>query len=131
MAGAKRIPVTVVKDCNAALRAYVTKTKALAITQADITSITYTITDTSDGSPVSGHNNVTIQKTDVIYDALQTPTLDASWTIDDIGYNFRHVLAGTGWPDTGVIYHYDGFIIAADGSTIPVLFAISVTPVSR
>jgi hypothetical protein len=133
MAGARRIPVDMVEDCNGSLMSYVTKAKALPITQADISSITYTITDTSTGTAVSGHDNASLTVSDVVFDTLQTPTLDASWEIDSTGYNFRHDIAGTGWPSAspGLVYNYDCFIVTTAGAKIPVLFAISVIPVSR
>lgn len=67
------------------------------IEQADISSITYSVFDVSTaGQPVvSGHENASLEVTDVIFDTLQA---DGRWTVDDTGYNFRASIAGTAWP---------------------------------
>jgi hypothetical protein len=80
-------------NASATLLARVVDYDGTYITQSDISSASYTITevnsDGTDGDPVTGHNNVSVPVSNLIYDTLQT---DNTWTIDDIGYNFRHVL---------------------------------------
>ena len=68
------------------------------ILQAEINTVTYTVYLMDDQNPDSGiavaeHSNVTLTVADVIFDTLQ---IDPIWTVDAVGYNFRHVF---GWMD--------------------------------
>lgn len=67
------------------------------VTQASITSITYTVylmstdypTDEDTKTAVTGHSAITVTKTSAVFDALQT---GGTWTDseDATGYNFKH-----------------------------------------
>lgn len=64
------------------------------LVQADVASAKYTVyllddQDADTRTAVTGHTNVSLTVADIFFDALQT---DALWTVDAIGYNFRHVL---------------------------------------
>lgn len=55
-------------------------------------SATYTIYEMDDQdednrTAVSGHENVSLEIEDIIFDTLQ---VDDIWTVDSTGYNFRH-----------------------------------------
>ena len=95
MADAVEITGTVFKDGSATLMARVIGADAAAVLQADIDSISYTIylldqADPDTATPVDGHEDVACAVADTIHDTLQD---DDRWTLDAIGYNFRHVLA--------------------------------------
>lgn len=123
------IKVKVHEDGSLALLGYVTKFRALAITQADISTITYTITDVLAGSAISGHDNQSLTVSAVIYDTLQTVSLDAAWDLTS-GYNFRHVLGPTAVPSVGP-YQYEAKITMADGGVGWVKFLFEVIPTAR
>lgn len=62
------------------------------VTQSAISAIEYTVSviPPDDGAiqhTVCGHENVAVNKVDVVYDVLQT---DSNWQVDATGYNFRH-----------------------------------------
>jgi hypothetical protein len=64
------------------------------IAQADIATIRYSVylldeQDPDGRTPVQGHSQITLPVYQVVFNSLQT---DATWTVDAIGYNFRHVL---------------------------------------
>lgn len=86
---------TVFKNGSATLLARVVGADGANIVQADIDSAKYTayLLDKSDPdvvTPVLEHIDKTVVKADLIYDTLQ---LDDLWgDVDDIGYNFKHVL---------------------------------------
>lgn len=65
-----------------------------ALTQSDISTITYSIYLLDDADPdlktvVTNHSAVSLTVSAVIFNTMQTPTL---WTsnVDATGYNFRH-----------------------------------------
>jgi hypothetical protein len=69
---------------------------SVAVVQADIASISYTIElldgqDDAERTVVEGHEDVALVVSDVIFDTLQTPD---DWTenrqLDAIGYNFAY-----------------------------------------
>ncbi len=94
MASAKDIQGTAFQNATAAFLARVEDSSGSQLTQANVSAVSYTVSevdnDCGDRSPaVVGHENVSLSKTDVVYNTLQT---DTTWTVDAIGYNFRHEL---------------------------------------
>jgi hypothetical protein len=94
MAEAHDIYGTAFKNGSATLLARIVGPDGENVLQGDINSITCTVYLLDDQNPdsrteVAEHANVTLSVADVVFDALQ---LDLSWTVDAIGYNFRHVL---------------------------------------
>jgi hypothetical protein len=94
MARAEDIHDTVFKDGTSTNMARVVGADGSAVTQADIDSGVYSIyllddQDADSRTDVTGHTGVELVVADVIFDTLQT---DALWTLDDAGYNFRHVI---------------------------------------
>lgn len=94
MATAADIHGIVFKNGSATLMARVVGADAANITQLDIASGTYTIYLLDDQNvdtrtAVTGHTAVALVIASVIFDTLQT---DAIWTVDDTGYNFKHVI---------------------------------------
>lgn len=85
---------TAFKNGSATLLARVVGADSSEITQSDIDSATYSVHLLDDQNAdtrtaVTGHADVSLTKTDIIFNTLQT---DALWTKDSTGYNFRHVL---------------------------------------
>ena len=64
-----------------------------AVTRADIASVTYSLYSYNKYSGerivVTNHDTVSLTVNNVIFDTLQ---IDALWTVDTTGYNFRHEL---------------------------------------
>lgn len=81
------------EDTTIVLMARVTGLEGANIAQSDVSSITATVTDLSDNTPVA---QVTLTKTDVVFNTLQT---GGPWTKDATGYNFRYDLPYTYIPD--------------------------------
>lgn len=69
------------------------------VTQASISQILVKVVPAGDTSNPT--LNVTLDKTEVIFDALQT---DARWTVDSTGYNFRHQLPADALPQGNTKY---------------------------
>ena len=75
---------------------------------------------------VTGHTNVTLTVADVIFSTLQT---DPMWTVDAIGYNFRHVLDVSAHPAFAIAgrrYLIEYQLTPTVGQIILVRFRINV-----
>ncbi len=117
MAGAKDIQGTVFQQATATFMARVENSAGVNLDQAAVASIKYTISVVSNdetGSAILGHEKVALDKAAVIYNALQN---DSTWTVDTVGYNFRHEID---------VSQYEAFSKA--GETYQVRY--EVTPVS-
>lgn len=98
---------------------------------ADINTITYSVCLLDDQNPdsrtaVAGHTGVALPVADLIFNTLQT---DAIWTVDTIGYNFRHVLGVSTHPAFAVAgrrYLVEYQLTPAVGQMILVRFRINV-----
>ena len=85
---------TVFKNGSATLLARIVGAGGTNITQADIGSVAYTVFLLDDQDPdartaITGHDHVALNVAAVVLNALGT---DPLWTVDAVGYNFRHVL---------------------------------------
>ena len=94
MADAIDIYGTAFKNGSASLLARVVGQSGADIVQADLSAVRYTVFLLDDQDPdsrtaVANHTDITLSVAQVIFDSLQ---LDPLWTVDEIGYNFRHVL---------------------------------------
>lgn len=90
---------TVWEDGGASLMARVVGNDAANITQASISSITCNVYDAQElGEPIL---TPTVVVSTSVFESLQT---DARWTVDSTGYNFRHDLPATAFPDGGKCY---------------------------
>ena len=94
MANAVDILGVAFKHGSATLLARVVGADGAPVTQADITSAQYTAylldpKDADAATPIAGHTDVAVSVSSLIYDTLQK---DALWDVDEVGYNFKHVL---------------------------------------
>jgi hypothetical protein len=92
------------------------------LTQADCSSITYTITDLNSGAVLAGHSNVSLTVADVIFDTLQ------EWDIDETGYNFRYEIprnVSEAFPDRDHVYEIRFRITPTEGQRIAVRFRVN------
>lgn len=92
MPGATDTQGVVFKNGTATLMARVVGADAAVINQADISSVSYSIYQLDESNPdaltaISGHDAQALTVNDVLFNSLQ---LDALWTTDTVGYNFRH-----------------------------------------
>jgi len=109
MAGAKDIQGTVFQQATATFMARVEDSLGANLTQADVAAIEYTISAVGNDqaappNTILGHENRTLDKANVVYDVLQN---DATWTVDAVGYNFRHevdVSLHEAFPKAGEVY---------------------------
>ena len=75
---------------------------------------------------MTGHSSVSLATADVVFSALRT---DPLWTVDAVGYNFRHVLdvsAHPAFPIAGRRYLIEYQLTPAEGQSILVRFRINV-----
>ena len=94
MAEACDIYGTAFKNGSVTLLARIVGQGGVNILPGDIDAIQYTVyllddQDADSRTAVTGHAAVSLTAADVIFSTLQT---DPMWTVDAIGYNFRHVL---------------------------------------
>lgn len=104
------------------LMARVKNVEAELLTQASVTSIAFTISEVQVASGVETVTEVeadTLNKTDVIFDTLQT---DDSWHADEEGYNLAWVPTTGQLPPGGSRYRYSLLITPTSGPTVPVLW---------
>jgi hypothetical protein len=94
MAAAADTYGTAFKNGSVTLLARVVGKDGANIVQADIASARYSVyllddQDADSRTAVTGHSDVVLNVSDVVFNTLQN---DLLWTMDEIGYNFRHVL---------------------------------------
>ncbi len=92
MAGAKDIQGTVFQQASATFMARVEDSAGVQLNQAAVAAITYTVSEIIQGKPhvqrsIVGHEDGVLDKTVVVFNTLQN---DSTWTVDSVGYNFRH-----------------------------------------
>lgn len=127
MAGAKDIQGTVFQQATASFMARVENSTGVNLDQAAVAAIKYTVSvvdhDETE-STILGHENVMIDKTVVIYDTLQN---DSTWTVDSVGYNFRHeidVSQYEAFPKAGEIYQVRYEVTPVTGQKIVFRFRV-------
>ena len=94
MPTAQDIRGTVFKNGSAVLLARIVDVNGDAVATSDLSSVSYSVleidpVDHDTLTPIAGHDEVTLDVADVFYDTLQT---DGAWSVDEVGYNFRHEL---------------------------------------
>jgi len=132
MAEALDIHGTAFKNGTVTLLARIVGGDAEPLAKADVDSIEYSIYLLDDRNPdaraaVEGHDGVDLAVADVVFDALQT---DSLWTLDAVGYNFRHTPDVSAYPAFAVAgrrYLVEYRITPALGQVIIARFRINVT----
>jgi hypothetical protein len=120
---------TVFKNGSATLLARVVGADGLPIGQANVVSARYTVylldeSDPDAGTAVTGHSGVGLPVASLIYDALQHDDL---WDVDEVGYNFKHVLdvsSHQAFAAAGRTYRVVYELIPAAGQVILVRFRL-------
>lgn len=104
--------------------------------QADISSITYTITNVDTGSAVTGHSAASLTAASVIFDTLQgSDGDDARWpeSFDTTGYNFLHhvnIGSNAAFASAG-LYTIEYVFTPASGSVFLVKVEVTAHPIRR
>lgn len=85
---------TVFKKGTVTCMARIVGNEVTPIGITDISAVSYSVwlldaSDVDSRTPVTGHQNVTLNPEDVLYSSLQS---NDRWTIDPIGYNFLHTI---------------------------------------
>jgi hypothetical protein len=85
---------TVQKYGTATFMARIVGADGTPVQQTDITAVSYGLfllddQDADARTPVAEHDDVDLTEGEVLFDVLQT---DFIWTVDAVGYNFRHTL---------------------------------------
>ena len=122
---------TAFKNGSAVLLARIVDGAGENVQQSGIASIKYSIYELDSCRPdnlvvVTGHNDVSLNVSGVIFDSLQTGGL---WTVDDVGYNFRHeidVSATEAFPKAGVQYQVRYKLTPTAGQKTIVRFQLRV-----
>lgn len=131
MAETRNIEGNAFKNGSAILLARVVGAGGAAIVRTDIAAIRYTIALLDDDQPdqrttVEGHDDIALSVNDALFNSLQ---LDAMWTVDAVGYNFRHVVDVTTHPafaTAGRRYLVEHRLTPVNGQVIIVRFRINV-----
>ncbi len=130
MSSAKDIYGTVFKGGTATLLARVVGNGGAAIVPGDIAQINYSIyllddDDAGRCDAVAGHDAVSLDVAATVANQLQ---LDALWTVDTIGYNFRHTpdtSAAAAFPTAGRQYLVEYRLVPVNGQVILVRFRVN------
>lgn len=117
---ARDIHGTVFAGGTGLLKARLVGSNDVALEQADVDAITYTIDeldqhDASAGTVVEGHEDVALVVSAVVFDTLQ------AWSVDDTGYNFSHevdVSANSAFATRGRAYRVTYRLTPASGQII-------------
>jgi hypothetical protein len=131
MAEAADIYGTAFKNGSLTLLARIVGQGGANILPGDVAAIHYTAylldDQNADGrTAMTGHTNVALAVGDVIFSELKT---DPQWTVDAVGYNFRHALdvsAQPAFPIAGRRCLIEYRLMPAEGQIILVRFRINV-----
>jgi hypothetical protein len=131
MPNAQDIFGTAFKRGSAVLMARIVDSAGANVQQSGIASIEYSIFELDPCRPdnlaaVAGHDGVELDVEDVIFNALQTGGL---WTVDEVGYNFRHeidVSASEAFPKAGCQYQVRYELTQTAGQKTIVRFQLRV-----
>ena len=131
MADAADIHSTAFKNGSVTLLARVVGADGDPIVQADVASAEYSVYLLDDRDPdarsaVTGHDGVALSVASIVFNSLQT---DSLWTVDETGYNFRHVLdvsANQAFAIAGRRYLIQFELTPGSGQVILVRFRVNV-----
>jgi hypothetical protein len=130
MASATDIYGSVFENGSVTLLARIVGGNAANIVQADISSIKYSVFALDDQDPdsraaIDGHSEVSLTPSTVVFNSLQ---IDSRWTVDAVGYNFRHTLdtsAHQAFPVAGCRYLIEYRLTPVGGQVIVVRFRVN------
>jgi len=131
MADARDVHGNAYKNGSATLLARVVGHDGAAVVPGDFAGADYSVYllddhDPDARTPVTGHQDVALSVSEVLFAALQTDDL---WTVDELGYNFRHVLDVSGNPAFAIAgrrYLVEFRLAPVSGQVILVRFRINV-----
>ena len=131
MTQAKDIFGTAFKNGTAVLMARVVDGDGDEIEQADVSAVEYSVFELDPCRPdnlavVPGHDQVSLTVSSVVYNTLQTGGL---WTVDEVGYNFRHeinVSTAEAFPKAGAQYQVRYELTPTAGQRTIVRFQLRV-----
>jgi hypothetical protein len=131
MPQASDIHGTAFKNGSAVLMARIVDSAGDYVQQSALASIEYSVYELDPCRPdnltvVAGHDGQLLDVADVIFNALQTGGL---WTVDQVGYNFRHEIdVGTAeaFPKAGVQYQVRYELVPTAGQKTIVRFQLRV-----
>lgn len=131
MPQAKDIFGTAFKNGSAILMARIVDAAGANVQQAGLAAIEYSIYELDPCRPdslsvVAGHNGVSLDVADVVFNALQPGGL---WMVDGVGYNFRHeidVSASAAFPKAGAQYQVRYELTPTTGQKTIVRFQLRV-----
>lgn len=109
------------EDSGISLMARIVGVNSTNITQAELSSVSYSVYDTA--SPSTGLVVGSVLTTSaVVFDTLQTP---AAWNTDVTGYNFRYDVASTELPAGSKKYRIEFKFTPASGQPFHTAWEIS------
>jgi len=119
----------VFKNSSVVLLARLVGEDGQLVTTSTLSSIEYTIYELDEANPdtltpVSGHTSVSVTIGSAVFDDLQ---IDELWSVDQQGYNFRHVLdvsANQAFTKAGVHFLARFELIPTSGQTIVARFKL-------
>jgi hypothetical protein len=122
---------TAFKNGSAVLMARIVDSAGVVVQPSGIDEIEYSVLELDPCRPdvqtvVAGHDGVALDVGDVIFDSLQTGGL---WTVDEVGYNFRHeidVSQDEALPKAGAQYQVRYQFSPTDGQRTIVRFQLRV-----
>jgi hypothetical protein len=120
MPNAQITKATIFEDSVACNMARAVGVDGANITQASISAITCKVVVKSTGATVI---EPAIVVADVVFDTLQT---DDRWSKDETGYNFRHALITTAFPDADAIYRAQYTFTPTEGATYAFVVAYDI-----
>ncbi|HWA97905.1 MAG TPA: hypothetical protein VG713_05410 [Pirellulales bacterium] len=109
---------TIPKASSIAYTARVRDVSGVLVVSSAVLSIEWSVVDHADGT-VTGSGS--LAPSDVIFDTLQT---DQIWTPDATGYNFRHTLPGSAFPNGSRLYDGLYTITPTDGDPFFLVFQV-------
>jgi hypothetical protein len=122
---------TAFRHGSAVLLARIVDSDGIVVQPSGVDEIEYSVFELDPCRPdvltvVAGHDGVALDVGDVIFNSLQTGGL---WTVDEVGYNFRHdvdVSAAEAFPKAGALYQVRYEIVPTSGQKTIVRFQVRV-----
>ena len=110
-----------IEDGGATLLARIVGNNAANITIASISTITYQVFTKGATTDIAANSPLTVAS--AIFDTLQT---DAVWTVDSIGYNFKHAAVPLEFPTGNEVSVFEFKFTPVSGEVFYVLYEIDV-----